>query len=146
MVLEFAQRLHSLRFGLVLERAEGQLDAARILALQNEGAEFGSHSVTHPPLTKVDAARAFDELSRSRRMLSELLDRDVTTFAYPFSNQNATVRRLAREAGYRCAVRGKGRMNWRWTDPFGLRRIKVDYTTTLRQLERMLFVERYLRV
>jgi peptidoglycan/xylan/chitin deacetylase (PgdA/CDA1 family) len=128
------------------ERRERLLDAPRIRALQDEGVHFGSHSVTHPPLAKIDAARALDELSRSRRMLSDLLGRDVTTFAYPFSNQTARVRAMAREAGYRCAVRGKGRMNWRWTDPFGLRRIKVDHTTTLGQLERMLFVERYLRV
>ncbi|HEX4681639.1 MAG TPA: polysaccharide deacetylase family protein [Gemmatimonadaceae bacterium] len=128
------------------ERREPLLDAARIHALQQEGVEFGSHGVTHPPLAKVDAPRAFDELARSRRMLADVLNRDVTTFAYPFSNQSAAVRALARQAGYRSAVRGKGRMNRRSTDPFGLRRIKVDHTTTIRQLERTLFVERYLRL
>jgi peptidoglycan/xylan/chitin deacetylase (PgdA/CDA1 family) len=128
------------------ERREPLLGAGRIAALHAEGVHFGSHSVTHPPLAKIPPARAREELTRSRRVLSDLLGTDVTTFAYPFSNQNAAVRAMAREAGYRCAVRGKGRMNWRWTDPFGLRRIKVDHTTTLRQLKRMLLVERYLRV
>ena len=59
------------------------------------------------------AEDARDELTRSRTQLSELLGRDVDVFAYPFSNQNGVVRELAREAGYRCAVRGKGRMNSR---------------------------------
>ena len=128
------------------ERREPLLAADRIRALQSDGVDFGSHSVTHPPLAKIGVARAGDELLRSRTMLSDLLDREVTTFAYPFSNQNSIVRALAKKAGYRCAVRGKGRMNWRWTDPYGLRRIKLDRETTLAGLERTLFVERYLRL
>ena len=43
-------------------------------------------------------------------------------------------------------VRGKGRMNWRRTDPFGLRRIKVDPSTTIEGLKRTLFRERYFRI
>ena len=89
------------------------LDATRILALQNEGVHFGSHSVAHRPLAHIPVEDARDELTRSRTQLGELLGRDVDVFAYPFSNQNGDVRDLAREAGYRCAVRGKGRMNCR---------------------------------
>jgi peptidoglycan/xylan/chitin deacetylase (PgdA/CDA1 family) len=128
------------------ERREPLLGLERIHALRREGVHFGSHSVTHPPLAKIDERRALDELTRSRAILTDVLGHEVTAFAYPFSNQSAAVRALARQAGYRCAVRGKGRMNWRWTDPYGLRRIKVDHRTTLPQLKRMLFIERYLRV
>jgi hypothetical protein len=56
------------------------------------------------------------------------------------------VRDLARQAGYRCAVRGKGRMNWRRTDPFGLRRIKVEHDMTTEGLRRRLVRERYFRL
>jgi peptidoglycan/xylan/chitin deacetylase (PgdA/CDA1 family) len=128
------------------ERQERLLDASRIKALQNEGVAFGSHSYTHPPLAKISADRALDELTRSRAALGELLGRDVHVFAYPFSNQNSLVRDLARRAGYRCAVRGKGRMNWRRTDPFGLRRIKVEHDMTVEGLRRVLVRERYLRL
>ena len=118
------------------------LGAERILALQGEGVHFGSHSVTHRPLARIPAQDARDELTRSRTQLAELLGREVDVFAYPFSNQSATVRELAREAGYRSAVRGKGRMNSRSTDPFGLRRIKVEPTTTIESLEQTLVRER----
>lgn len=118
------------------------LDAKRILALQNEGVHFGSHSVTHRALAHIPVPEARDELTRSRTQLRELLGRDVDVFAYPFSNQNGVVRHLAREAGYRCAVRGKGRMNSPTTDAFGLRRIKVEPTTTVDSLERTLVRER----
>ena len=128
------------------ERPESLLGSIRIRALQDEGVSFGSHSVTHPPLARIAPDRAREELTTSRAMLSDVLGRRVDVFAYPFSNQNARVRELAREAGYACAVRGKGRMNWRRTDPFGLRRIKVEPTMSVKQLGRRLFRERYLRV
>jgi peptidoglycan/xylan/chitin deacetylase (PgdA/CDA1 family) len=128
------------------ERQERLLDASRIKALQSDGVVFGSHSYTHPPLAKISADRALDELTRSRAALGELLERDVHVFAYPFSNQSSLVRDLARQAGYRCAVRGKGRMNWRRTDPFGLRRIKVEHDMTTEGLRRRLVRERYFRL
>lgn len=128
------------------ELQEPLLDESRIRALQDDGVRFGSHSVSHPPLAKIPPERALEELANSRAILREVLGRDVDVLAYPFSNQNTAVRNLARQSGYRCAVRGGGRMNWRRTDPFGLRRIKPDLDTTIDQLRRTLFRERYLRV
>jgi peptidoglycan/xylan/chitin deacetylase (PgdA/CDA1 family) len=128
------------------ERQEPLLDATRIKALQEEGVSFGSHSHTHPPLAKISPDRALEELTRSRSELGTLLGCSVDVVAYPFSNQNSLIRDLARQAGYRCAVRGKGRMNWRRTDPFGLRRIKVEHDMTVDALHRRLARERYLRL
>ena len=122
------------------------LDARRIRSLQDEGVHFGSHTVEHRPLARIPADQALQELTRSRWTLSELLGRDVDVVAYPFSNQNGEVRRLAKQAGYRCAVRGKGRMNWPSTDPFGLRRIKVEPGTSAKELSWRLVRERYLRL
>lgn len=122
------------------------LDAQRIRSLQAEGVMFGSHSVSHRPLARIPAEEAAFELERSRSSLADLLGRDVNVFAYPFSNQSPEVRALARNAGYRCAVRGKGRMNSPATDVFGLRRIKVEPTTTVEGLRRTLMRERYLRL
>jgi peptidoglycan/xylan/chitin deacetylase (PgdA/CDA1 family) len=128
------------------EVQEPLLDEARIRALHDDGVQFGSHSVTHPALTKISPARALEELTQSRALLHGILGRDVDVFAYPFSNQNSAVRKLARRAGYRCAVRGGGRMNSRHTDPFGLRRIKVDLETSITRLRRTLMRERYFRL
>jgi peptidoglycan/xylan/chitin deacetylase (PgdA/CDA1 family) len=118
------------------------LDAPRIRALQGEGVEFGSHSVSHKPLARLAADDAFQELNKSRWMLAELLERDVNVFAYPFSNQSREVRALAQQAGYRCAVRGKGRLCSKRTDPFGLYRIKVEPETTVSALRSTLLKER----
>ena len=118
------------------------LGAPRIRALQDEGVEFGSHSVSHKPLARLASVDAFQELNKSRWALTELLDRDVNVFAYPFSNQSREVRALAQQAGYRCAVRGKGRMCSKRTDPFGLYRIKVEPETTVASLRSTLLRER----
>jgi peptidoglycan/xylan/chitin deacetylase (PgdA/CDA1 family) len=88
------------------EVQERLLDAERIRALQADGVDFGSHSHSHLPLAKIPHADAFAELTRTRAALTELLGREVDVVAYPFSNQSAEDRGLARQAGYRCAVRG----------------------------------------
>jgi peptidoglycan/xylan/chitin deacetylase (PgdA/CDA1 family) len=128
------------------EIQETLLDAQRIRALQSEGVDFGSHGYSHAALARIPPERALDELTRSRATLGTLLGRDVDVIAYPFSNQSKVVRQLAKKAGYRCAVRGKGRMNWRRTDPFGLRRIKPDGNTTVSDLKWILTRERYFRL
>ncbi len=128
------------------EIQETLLDASRIRTLQGEGVHFGSHSYNHQALARIPPERALDELTRSRTALAGILGKAPDIIAYPYSNQNKTVRNLARQAGYRGAVRGKGRMNWRSTDPFGLRRIKPDLDTTVADLRRTLFRERYLRI
>jgi len=127
------------------ERSFPLLGADRILALQREGVRFGSHGDLHVPLARVPPEQANADLRRSRETLGDLLGHSVDVVAYPFSNQNRSVRRLARDSGYRCAVRGKGRMNSTRTDRFGLRRIKMDATMTVERLRRTLFVERYIR-
>jgi peptidoglycan/xylan/chitin deacetylase (PgdA/CDA1 family) len=128
------------------ERQEQLLGADRIRRLQSEGVRFGSHGLTHLPLAKVPAETALHELAESRSVLTGLLGEPPTAFAYPFSNQNADVRRLAHEAGYLAAVRGGGRMNTRRTDPYGLRRIKPEPGMSIAQLRRILFFQRYLSI
>jgi len=120
------------------------LDAVRIRELAAEGVEFGGHGDTHVPLANVSPNEARIEIERCRTTLGALLATPPEVFAYPYSNQNATVRRLTREAGFRCAVRGKGRLNARWVDAFGLRRILMHEGITPHALKRLLMRLRWL--
>jgi peptidoglycan/xylan/chitin deacetylase (PgdA/CDA1 family) len=128
------------------ERRAVLLSAEDVLALRRGGMSFGSHTRTHRPLTHLSAAGVEEELRASRRDLEQLLGEPALTLAYPFNNQNRAVRQAARRVGYTAAVRGAGRMNWRTTDPLALRRIKVDYRMSLRDLRWRLARERWLRV
>lgn len=128
------------------ERSAPLLSAEDVLALRRDGMTFGSHTRSHRPLTGLSPVAVEEELSASRRDLEDLLGEPVLALAYPFNNQNRAVRAAARHAGYLAAVRGTGRMNRRATDPLALRRIKVDYRMSVRDLRWRLARERWLRV
>ena len=114
------------------------MDASTIRHLESEGVEFGGHGFTHVALARVSPNEARQEIARSHGALVSLLREPPEVFAYPFSNQNSKVRQLVRESGFKCAVRGKGRLNWRWTDPFGLRRILMHEGVSVDDLRRTL--------
>ena len=126
------------------ELQEPLLGPAEIAAMQAGGIHFGSHTCTHRSLPHLPLAEALDELTRSRATLEELLGRPVIALAYPYNNHNSAVRALARRAGYAAAVLGRGRVNARWTNPWALRRIRVDLQTTIEELRRQLARLRWL--
>jgi len=54
-------------------------------------AEVGSHTMTHPYLTKVDDATLDYELSQSKENLEKLIGEEVTSFAYPYGDFDSRV-------------------------------------------------------
>jgi peptidoglycan/xylan/chitin deacetylase (PgdA/CDA1 family) len=123
------------------EREPGRarlLGAARIRALAVDGVTFGGHGFAHVPLADVSLDQARLEIEMCRATLTALLSTTPDVFAYPYSNQNAAVRRLTRDAGFRCAVRGGGRLNRKRVDPFGLTRILAHDGMAARDLRRLL--------
>jgi peptidoglycan/xylan/chitin deacetylase (PgdA/CDA1 family) len=60
----------------------------------------GSHTLTHPSLTALDADRAREEIVGSRRRLEEILLRPVTLFSFPHGHFNDALIQQCREAGY----------------------------------------------
>jgi peptidoglycan/xylan/chitin deacetylase (PgdA/CDA1 family) len=76
----------------------------QILALDAAGMEIGSHSVSHPYLTRIkreDLLRR--EIFDSKRILEAHLRKPVMVFAYPFGQYNDRVVKMVQEAGYVCA-------------------------------------------
>lgn len=74
-----------------------------IQRMRLDGIYFGSHTVTHPILTQVDADIVDKELCESRRTLEQRLGAPVRILAYPNGNHNEQICRQAREAGYTLA-------------------------------------------
>jgi peptidoglycan/xylan/chitin deacetylase (PgdA/CDA1 family) len=80
------------------------LDWREIELLLEDGAELGSHSVSHPDFSRVDHQRAVDELYTSREVIRQRLGFAPDAFAIPFGqsgNWPAGCAQIAREAGYR---------------------------------------------
>jgi peptidoglycan/xylan/chitin deacetylase (PgdA/CDA1 family) len=62
--------------------------------------ELGSHSLSHPHLTRIDAARLREEVDTSRHKLAELLGSDVSLLAFPYGEYDDRVVDTCSEAGY----------------------------------------------
>jgi peptidoglycan/xylan/chitin deacetylase (PgdA/CDA1 family) len=79
------------------------LDWREVELLLEDGAEVGSHSVSHPDFSKIDHQRAVDELCTSREVIRQRLGFAPDAFAIPFGqsmNWPAACAQSAREAGY----------------------------------------------
>lgn len=75
-----------------------------IQRLKNQGVVFGSHTRTHPFLSKLSAEAIGEEVPGSRRVLQERIQMPVNHFCYPYGDYDQRVVRAVAEAGYLSAV------------------------------------------
>lgn len=78
-----------------------------VQAMVGHGISFGSHTVTHPILSKVPRDQAMYEVAMSKRVIEEHIGQPVTTFAYPNGRAEDFTREtqeVLQEAGYLCAL------------------------------------------
>jgi peptidoglycan/xylan/chitin deacetylase (PgdA/CDA1 family) len=76
----------------------------QLLALAAAGWEIGSHTKTHPRLSKIGDEPIKTELTESRRECEEKMGAPCTSIAYPYSDYDDRAVRAAGHAGYRFAV------------------------------------------
>ena len=79
---------------------KGGLARDQVRAMMRDGWEIDAHTLTHPDLTTVDAARLRREVGGSRRWLRRAFGVPVDFFAYPSGRYNPTVEAAVRAAGY----------------------------------------------
>lgn len=72
-------------------------------ALAADGVEIGSHTVSHPHLTRLDDTELRRELVESREIVEDQMGRPCRFLAYPFGEDDDRVRHAARLAGYLAA-------------------------------------------
>lgn len=84
------------------------LTPEEVVEMHAAGVEVGSHTMTHPNLTRLDERAAYDEIRGAREELEELLRAPVPTFAYPFGFATAATIAAARRAGVEAACRVAG--------------------------------------
>jgi peptidoglycan/xylan/chitin deacetylase (PgdA/CDA1 family) len=70
------------------------------------GMEIGSHSLTHPDLTRVSLTELRREVESSRALLEDRLGRPAPTFAYPFNRLGPRELEAVAGAGYEAACAG----------------------------------------
>ncbi len=126
--LRFVEEVENvLRPRLPEAQTDRMLSWDQIREMHRGGIEFGSHTVTHPVLSRIPRSEMVKELRESKRQLSEQLGAPVSAFAYPNGHAvdyNAEVKNVLRETGYVCAVNCERGFNHVLTDPFEIRRGK----------------------
>jgi peptidoglycan/xylan/chitin deacetylase (PgdA/CDA1 family) len=74
----------------------------QLQTLLTGGMKIGSHSRSHPRLTKIaDPALLWDQIYNSKVMLESQLEVPVAEFAYPYGSYNTAAVEMVKAAGYR---------------------------------------------
>jgi peptidoglycan/xylan/chitin deacetylase (PgdA/CDA1 family) len=103
------------------------MDATQVRAWLAAGHQIGSHTLTHPFLTRLPPAEAREEIAASRRKLEDQFGVAVEHFCYPYGDWNPAVRDLVAEAGYATACTTDFGVNPPGAPPLALKRITARY-------------------
>ncbi len=79
------------------------LSWAEVLEMQGKGVYFGSHTLSHPELTKAGMEVLTAEIAGSKRALEERLGEEVALFSYPYGGAPPAAPQAVQDAGYRAA-------------------------------------------
>lgn len=110
------------------------MSLAQIKALQAQGHEIGSHTVSHPRLADISSTQLQTELSQSKTQLETWLGVPVTNLAYPYGSYNAAVKTATAKyysSGRSVEVGYNSKSNF---DPYNIRVQKIANTTTTAQI------------
>ena len=107
------------------------MDVPTLRTLSRLGVDVGSHSRTHPRLSRLDAAELADEVLNSKSALEDLLGQEVRYFCYPYGDYSPEVREVVRSADYSGAltcIRGAANTA---DNPFEVPRKAISYGDNL---------------
>lgn len=108
----------------------GYMSWDQIKEMQASGiATIGSHTVTHPFLTGLGTAAVEAELAGSKEALERSLGERVDFLCYPMGVYDDRVKRLARDAGYSCAVATCPGAHAPDDDIYAVKRVKISRTS-----------------
>ena len=113
-------------------RRQYHLDWRQINEMKKWGIEFGSHTMTHCNLTKLNSADIKRELFESKKILEDKIG-TCSYISYPFNKVNSEVIKVATRAGYEYGFGGNGSSN------LTLRKEAIYIIDTIRSLRTKIF-------
>jgi peptidoglycan/xylan/chitin deacetylase (PgdA/CDA1 family) len=102
---------------------EAMMDLSQVREWLGAGHQIGSHTVSHPDLTRLRLMDAREEIQASRKWLEDSFGVPVSHFSYPLGAFNDRIVEIVAEAGYSTAVTSQFGVNDVGTDVHRLRRI-----------------------
>jgi peptidoglycan/xylan/chitin deacetylase (PgdA/CDA1 family) len=109
------------------EARQQLMDDVQVKEWLAAGHEIGSHTLTHPFLTRISTAQAKEEITASKKRLEDRFSRLIRHFCYPYGDWNPAVRDLVIEAGYETACTTESGINTKAMPLFELKRILARY-------------------
>ncbi len=106
-------------------RRTRMLSWEQVREMRGMGIDFGSHTVTHSIVSRIDEEGIRSELAESKREIEKQVGTPVTLFAYPNGSRadfDDRAKIVLKELGYRAAVTTIRGFNTSSEDPFELRR------------------------
>lgn len=97
--------------------------------MKSAGIDFGSHTLTHPDLTRVPVECLDREIHESKTVLEDTIERKVSVFSYPYGYHTRAIREIVKKH-YSLACSGRLGLVQRSSDPYALERIEMYYFRT----------------
>ncbi len=76
------------------------LTRSQIIEISSLGHEIGSHTLTHANLTLLSDSELLKELCDSKRILEDIIAKEVTSISFPFGRVDERVWNAAKKVGY----------------------------------------------
>lgn len=119
--------LSDLRIRLPTEMPDLMLNWDQVKEMSELGIRFGSHTVSHPILSRIPLEQAKEEITRSKQQIEDRIQTEVKTFAYPNGkpgDYTPEIMALVKETGYRAAVTTVFKPNSYSDDLYQLKRFR----------------------
>jgi peptidoglycan/xylan/chitin deacetylase (PgdA/CDA1 family) len=147
--ISMAEKLTLLKERLQLETArmpqpdELFINWVQLNEMADNGMHIGSHTLSHNILSHLSVEQQLYELTQSKNRLETMLNRPVTSVAYPVGGVNAftvETQKLALQAGYKLAFSFIAGINRHVGDDnrYQLRRFPVDDNASVWKLKQMI--------
>lgn len=106
----------------------------QVREMSDSGISFGSHTLTHPFLTRIPRRQVLKEIHVSKDLIEQQIGKPVRTFAYPSGDFDSEVKGIVREAGYSAAVTTVSGCNGAYDDVCALRRNLIQLQSFFHRL------------
>jgi peptidoglycan/xylan/chitin deacetylase (PgdA/CDA1 family) len=101
-----------------------------IREMNENGIDFGAHTVTHPILTNLSLNQAKFEIVESKKIIEKRLNKTITTFCYPngyADDYNTDIIKILKDNGFSCSVTAIPKMVTIKSNLFELGRVPPGY-------------------
>jgi len=118
------------------------LNWQQVIEMSSNGIEFGSHTISHPILSRLEDSELLDEIIKSKDDIEKHLNIDINTIAYPVGGNNEYNNRvidICKSAGYRLGISYvSGIEEISLSNLFEIKRLHVERYTNMHRFKAML--------